>query len=57
MVYQLTYYDDLLKEKGLIQSLQRFQLAVIRYELMDQSARYKNIKLKEFLEATLNELP
>lgn len=57
MVYQLTYYDKLLDETCFIQSTHMLQLSVIGSELMDQSARYKNVELKCFEHKYLDELP
>ena len=57
MVYQLRYFDELLDETCFIQSTHMLQLSVIRSELMDQSARYKNVELKCFKHKYLDELP
>ena len=56
MVYQLRYYDDLLREECFIQSPQMLQLSVIGSELLDQPARYKNVELKGFRHKEINEL-
>lgn len=57
MVYQLRYYDDLLREECFIQSPQMLQLSVIGSELLDQPARYKGVVLQEFKDRELAKLP
>ena len=48
MVYQLSYYDEMLRKRCLLQSPEKVELTNILMQLNGISSRYSRIVLQEF---------